>query len=318
MEVDAGNAPRLAAPAVIEARNLARWYGPVVGLTDVSMDVPPGISGLLGPNGAGKSTLMRLITGQIFPSRGTLAVLGRVPGRDAAVFRDVGFCSEDDSLFDTWTAREMVGYLAQLSGLSRLEAKERTGHALARCGIADVAERRVGGFSKGMRQRVRLAAATVHEPRLLLLDEPMTGLDPLGRRAVADLIQELASEGCSVLFASHILHEVEALAGHVIVIHKGMVLAEGSIAHIRESLSGQDLVLEVACSDPRALAKHLLDHEHVIAVSLSGGDVVRVQTNSARRLLLEIAPTLLELGLEVESITCPEENLETLFRRLVR
>jgi ABC-2 type transport system ATP-binding protein len=302
---------------LIEARQLARWYGPVVGITDVSLDVPGAIVGLLGPNGAGKSTLLKLITGQIGPSAGTIRVLGKDPMTDPSVFRDVGYCSEDDALFEDLTTFEMVRFLARLHGMSLAGSAEKALSAMQTCGVAELRGRRCRELSKGQRQRVRLAAATVHDPRILILDEPMTGLDPLGRRGVMDVIRARARAGRAVVFSSHILHEVEAVATYVIVLNKGMVLAEGTLEHIREALSDYAFSLEIAGRNLRPLAQVLMGREHVTAVEWLSEGLLKVSTQSAKVLATELPPLVLELGSEIEAVSTPDESLETLFGRLV-
>jgi ABC-2 type transport system ATP-binding protein len=302
---------------LIQARQLARWYGPVIGVTDVTLDVPGAIVGLLGPNGAGKSTLLKLITGQIGPSAGTISVLGRDPMREPEVFREVGYCSEDDALFEDLSTFEMVRFLARLHGMSRRGSDEKALAALQSCGVAELRARKCRELSKGQRQRVRLAAAIVHDPRILILDEPMTGLDPLGRRAVMDVIRARARSGRAVVFSSHILHEVEAVATYVIVLNKGMVLAEGTLEHIREALSDYAFSLEIAGRNLRPLAKELIGHEHVTAIEWVSEGVLKVSTQSARVLAAELPPLLLENGAEVDSVSTPDESLEVLFGRLV-
>lgn len=303
---------------VIQARELARWYGQVVGLTDLTVDVPPGVTGLLGPNGAGKSTFMRLLTGQIHPSSGKVWMLGRNPVFQPEVFHDVGFCSEDDALYDDMSARDMVTFLARCAGYSGSEARDRSASALDRCGMSHALDRRCGTFSKGMRQRTRIAAALVHDPKLLLLDEPMTGLDPVGRRDVVDIIRNFAADGGSVLFSSHILYEVEVVATHVAIMNKGMLLAEGTLGQIQEELEDYSFTLEVRCSDPRRLAKELVDRGHVVGVTFNGADGLNISSDSSRALTEELPGLALELKIEIHELACPGEDLETLFQRLMR
>lgn len=304
-------------PFVLETKHLARWYGPVIGLTDLTIQVPPGITGLLGPNGAGKSTLMRLLTGLIKPSQGSIRLLGRNPMTEPGLFRHVGFCSEDDALFDDMTPREMVTFLGKCSGIPRAKLKSQVDAALERTGIAYAADRKGGGFSKGMRQRTRLAAAIVHEPRMLLLDEPMTGLDPVGRRAVLDLVRNLSKDGVSILFSSHILYEVEAVAEHVVLINRGMAFAEGSIAHIKESMGDYRFTLSLSCDRPRDLARELAGLAYIQKIEFAEEGRLLLSTESSKSLLLDLPNILLELDLSVSEMDCPGENLETLFQRLL-
>jgi ABC-2 type transport system ATP-binding protein len=302
---------------LIETHGLARWYGAVIGVTDVSLVVPNAVVGLLGPNGAGKSTLLKLVTGQIRPSSGTVSVLGSDPMADPSVFRHVGYCSEDDALFEDLTALEMIRTIAKLHGARGGETLERSERALDRCGVLNLAKRRCSELSKGQRQRVRLAAATVHDPRLLILDEPMTGLDPVGRRAVMDLIRARARDGRAVVFSSHILHEVEAVATYVVVLNKGMVLAEGSLEHIREALSDYAFSLEITGGNLRGLAEKLVVREHITAVEWLAEDALKVSTKSARALVAELPDLVLSLGVKVATLSTPDESLEVLFSRLV-
>ena len=208
--------------------------------------------------------------------------------------------------------------MARCAGYTKAEARERTDRALERTGLTDVGHRKTKGFSKGMRQRTRLAAGLVHDPDLLLLDEPMTGLDPVGRRDVVRIVREFAEEGRSVIFSSHILHEVEAVANYVVVLAKGMLLAEGTRAHIRECLRDHDFTLEVRCSDPRRLAEALAPRPHVASLAFPDQETLVVSTTSSGALASEIPKLMLDLDLEVFGITSPNESLESLFRKLVR
>jgi ABC-2 type transport system ATP-binding protein len=260
---------------------------------------------------------MRLLTGLIRPSQGTLSVLGLDPLKDAALFRDLGFCSEDDALFDDMTPREMVSFLANCAGISRQSRKAKVDHALEITGIAYAADRKCQGFSKGMRQRTRMAAAIVHEPRLLLLDEPMTGLVPVGRRAVLDLVKNLAAEGCSIIFSSHILYEVEAIAEHVVLISRGMALAEGSLNHIKESMGDYRFTMSIQCDRPRDLGRELASRAHVQKMEFEEDGRILISTESSKTLLAELPQVILDLNLLVSEIDCPGENLDTLFQRLL-
>jgi ABC-2 type transport system ATP-binding protein len=303
--------------ALIETRKLARWYGPVVGVTDVTVAVPNAVVGLLGPNGAGKSTLLKLVTGLIKPSAGTVSVLGRDPLSDSSVFRDVGYCSEDDALFEDLTVSETVRFLARLHGMGDRPGRARAAEVLETCGVAALSKRRCRELSKGQRQRVRLAGAIVHDPRVLILDEPMTGLDPLGRKAVMDLIRARAREGKAVVFSSHILHEVEVVANYVVVLNKGMVLAEGTLDDIREALSDYAFRVEISGTGLRQLAAALIVREHVTAVEWVREDAIKVSTDSARMLTAELPPLIVDLGIDVTSLSTPDESLEVLFGKLV-
>ncbi|MEZ6004201.1 MAG: ABC transporter ATP-binding protein [Planctomycetota bacterium] len=197
---------------VIEASSLGRWYGEVIGLSDLEVSFEPGITGLLGPNGAGKSTFMRLVVGELKPSRGSLRVLGHVPFANRELYPRLGFAPQQDALYDEMSGLGFVRHLLRLSGYSRSEATRLATRAMERVDLADAMHRPCKGYSKGMRQRTRLAQAIAHDPDLLVLDEPLTGLDPVARRQAIDLFRELADEGKSLVLSSHVLHEVES--GH--------------------------------------------------------------------------------------------------------
>ncbi len=304
--------------SIISAVGLSRSYGRVMGLTDLTVDIPTGVIGLLGPNGAGKSTLLRLMTGMIKPSLGTIRVLGQDPLSSPDLFRSMGFVSEDDALYESMTPHEMVSFLGRASGLSKSDAREAAHESIQKVSLEAVTNRRMRGFSKGMRQRVRIAAALVHEPRLLLLDEPMTGLDPVARRDIVSLIERLAAEGVSVVFSSHILHEVEAVANHVVMLHRGLLLAHGSIQHIRDCLSDYAFTLEIRMDRPRELAARLAREAYVTSLVFEGEDGIRVGTSSSKQLVTALPTVLLEIGAPVREIACPGENLEALFGRLLK
>jgi ABC-2 type transport system ATP-binding protein len=257
-----------AAPAQLVARELGRYYGQVMGLNELTTEVGPGITGLVGPNGAGKSTLLKLIAGEIRPSRGTIRVLGLDPFANRAFYRHLGFCPQQDALYEDLSAFEIVRLFLRLSGYGRREAARRAGQALERLGLADDMRRKVGGYSKGMRQRVRIAQAIAHDPELLVLDEPMTGLDPLGRRDVRELLRELGAGGTSVLLSSHVLHEVEDLTQEILLLHRGRLLARGNLGDVRALLSKHPRRVELVARRPRELARELIACEEVLSIRL--------------------------------------------------
>jgi ABC-2 type transport system ATP-binding protein len=304
-------------PSIIVCERVACWYGNVPALTEVTMQVPNGITGLLGPNGAGKSTLLRILTGQIRPSSGSARVLGKDPLTDSTLFDHLGFCSEDDALFEGLSARTVVRLLARLSGIAESEVKERADDALARVGMLAVADREASKGSKGMRQRVRIAAALVHAPRLILLDEPMTGLDPVGRRDILALLENLAADGVHVLFSSHILHEVASVATHIVVLNRGMVLAEGALSAIRAELADYAFTLCVRCDDPRRLASHLLSAGYVTGLRFEGDDLLHISSASSLRLIESLPAAVLESGVAVNEMQAPGEAVEAVFQRLI-
>jgi len=221
---------------VIRVENVSRWYGEVIGLNDVSVDIGPGITGLLGPNGAGKSSLLRILSGELRPSSGRVTVLGERPFANPRLHQYLGYCPEGDRFFDRYRARDFLVHLLRLSGFGRSDARQRADQALYEVGMTTAAETRLGACSKGMRQRIKLAQAIAHDPALLLLDEPLSGLDPLARHATQDLIRRRAEAGAAVVVSSHVLHEVEALTTTIVTLHEGRIVASGEMSEIRDEL----------------------------------------------------------------------------------
>ncbi len=220
--------------AIVTLDHVSKWYGQVIGLNDVTLSVPSGITGLLGPNGAGKSTFMKLVTGQLSPSKGRLAVLGESIWRNPALYFRIGFCPEQDAFYDRMTGLDWLIGLLRLNGVEHPAATEMARRALDLVDLADAAGKKIGAYSKGMRQRVELAQALAHDPELLILDEPLSGMDPLARRKTIRLIKEWGRAGRSVIVSSHILHEIESMTSNILLINQGRMLAEGNVHQIRD------------------------------------------------------------------------------------
>ncbi len=244
--------------------HLSKWYGQVSGLNDVTVSVPPGITGLLGPNGAGKSTFMKLITGQLRPSKGHARARRADLGQPRALSR-IGFCPEQDAFYERMTGAR-VGHRARpLNGFSSKDAADAARRALERVDLLDAAGQKIGAYSKGMRQRVKLAQAIVHEPELLILDEPLSGMDPIMRRRTIRLIKEWARAGKSILVSSHILHEIESMTSNILLINNGRIVAEGNVHQIRDLIDEHPHTVFIRAEDPRALARALLADDGVSA-----------------------------------------------------
>ena len=303
---------------VVAADHLSKWYGQVIGLNDVSVEVGPGITGLLGPNGAGKSTLLKLVTGQLKPSKGGVRVLGEPIWGNPQLFFRLGFCPEQDAFYERMTGMEWVTALVGLNGLSESEAAEAARSALDTVDLLDAADRKIGGYSKGMRQRVKLAQAIAHDPELLVLDEPLAGMDPIARRKVIRLIKDRAARGRSVLVSSHILHEIEAMTATILLMHNGRILAEGNIHTIRDLIDEHPHQVRVRASDPRGLARGLIAHDDVLKLQFEDGAVV-LETDRPDAFygrLTEAAATG-ALG-EIHEVSSPDDNLQAVFDYLVK
>jgi ABC-2 type transport system ATP-binding protein len=303
---------------IVTADHVSKWYGQVIGLNDVSVNVPSGITGLLGPNGAGKSTFMKLITGQLRPSKGDVKVLGEPIWGNPRLYFQIGFCPEQDSFYERMTGLEWVTALVRLNGLNDKEADEAARRAMTAVDLMDAAGKKIGAYSKGMRQRVKLAQALVHDPALLILDEPLAGMDPIARRKTIRLIRDWARAGKSVIVSSHILHEIESMTANILLINNGRILAEGDVHHIRDLIDEHPHTVYVRADNPRALARDFLDNADVITLRFEAGAVV-VETGKpdvfyAR--LTELAATG-EFG-TIEEVTSPDDNLQAVFKYLVK
>ena len=305
-------------PAVVESAKLSKWYGQVIGLNDVTVSVPSGITGLLGPNGAGKSTFMKLMTGQLKPSKGTITVLGQPIWGNPSIFFRVGFCPDQDAFYDRMTGLEWVAALVRLNGYSEAESIDAARRALDTVDLLDAANRRIGAYSKGMRQRVKLAQAIVHDPELLILDEPLAGMDPLGRRKTIRLVKDWARAGKTIIVSSHILHEIESMTSNILLINNGRILAEGNVHQIRDLIDTHPHTVHIRAADPHGLARRFLAHDDVISLRFEEGAVV-VQTAApdgfyAR--LTELAAS--GEGGEIAEVTSPDDNLQAVFQYLVK
>ena len=303
---------------VITAEHVSKWYGQVSGLNDVILKVPPGITGLLGPNGAGKSTLMKLVTGQLRPSKGVVTVLGEPIWHNPPIFSRIGFCPEQDAFYERMTGIEWVSALVSLNGVGETAAREMSARALETVGLTDVANKRIAAYSKGMRQRVKLAQAIAHDPELLILDEPLSGMDPIVRRKMIRLIKDWGRSGKSVLVSSHILHEIESMTPNIVLINQGRILAEGNVHQIRDLIDEHPHTVYVKADDTRQLARRFLADDDVLSLRFEEGAVV-VQTARpdifyAR--LTELAASG-ELG-TIHEVTSPDDNLQAVFQYLVK
>jgi ABC-2 type transport system ATP-binding protein len=308
----------MSAAPVVTAEKVSKWYGQVIGLNDVTVSVPPGITGLLGPNGAGKSTFMKLMTGQLRPSKGEIRVLGEPIWGNPKLFFDIGFCPEQDAFYERMTGLEWITALVRLNGLDEQEAGRAARAALATVDLLDAADKKIGAYSKGMRQRAKLAQSIVHDPSLLILDEPLSGMDPIGRRKTIRLIREWARAGKSVVVSSHILHEVESMTSTILLINNGRILAEGDVHQIRELIDEHPHTVHVKADEPRALARQLLSYDDVLSLKFELGAVV-VETAKPDEFyarLTEMAASG-EFG-GIHEVTSPDDNLQAVFQYLVK
>jgi ABC-2 type transport system ATP-binding protein len=304
--------------AIVAADHLSKWYGQVIGLNDVSVAVPPGITGLLGPNGAGKSTFMKLITGQLKPSKGSVTVLGEPIWQNPALYHRIGFCPEQDAFYERMTGLEWVVALVRLNGVSERDASAMAARAIEMVELTDAANKKIGAYSKGMRQRIKLAQALVHDPDLLILDEPLAGMDPIARRKTIRMIKDWGRAGKSIVVSSHILHEIESMTANILLINQGRILAEGNVHQIRDLIDEHPHTVHIKAERTRALAREFLADDDVLSLRLEEGAVV-VQTarpDAFYARLTELAASG-EHG-AIHEVTSPDDNLQAVFQYLVK
>ena len=303
---------------VISTEHVSKWYGQVSGLNDVTVHVPSGITGLLGPNGAGKSTFMKLVTGQLKPSKGTLRVLGEPIWGNHPLYARIGFCPEQDAFYERMTGLAWVVALIRLNGLSEADATAAAVRALEAVDLVEAGGRKIGGYSKGMRQRIKLAQAIALDPELLILDEPLNGLDPIQRRRTIQLIRDWAAQGRSVLVSSHVLHEVEALTSTVLVINNGRIVAEGDVHHIRELIDEHPHTVSIRAQEPRLVARNLLGEDGIVSVRFAT-DLLLIETEKPDALYARVTELAASGAAgSIDEVTSPDDNLQAVFKFLVK
>lgn len=302
----------------IVLEDVSKFYGEVLGVNRVSLEIHPGITGLVGPNGSGKTTLMNLMAGLLRPDRGRVSVLGLDAGRPEELFRLIGYATQYDAFPRGATGHALVRDTLLMHGYRRRAAEERAREAVARVGLADAAGRKVAGYSKGMRQRMRLAQALAHRPAVLILDEPLNGLDPMARAEMIALFRRQAEEGLHLLISSHILHEVDDLSDCVVLLDGGYVVAEGRVEGVREEVREQPMQVMVRCDRPSLLASRVFAEDHVTeAVLHDDGGGVLVRTRDADRLFLTLNRLVVDEGLAVEAVAPADADVGAVYRYLI-
>ncbi len=304
--------------AIVQTENLSKWYGEVMGVNDVTLTIHPGITGLLGPNGAGKTTLLKLMTGQLKPNQGGITVLNQDVWNNYLLTQRVGYCPDIELAYQFMTGFEFISFFATLSGFETTEAESRCLKVLKTVDMLSAKDKPIASYSKGMRQRIKLAQALVHDPELLFLDEPLTGLDPIGRRHVMNLLLELAQQGISMIVSSHILYEIEAVTETILLIHQGRILAEGTISDIRELIDEHPHKVFLNADEPRRLAQVCLPFEDILSVTFGdgAGDVI-IETAKPDSFYARLPQILIENELNVSQLYSPDDNLSAVFKYLV-
>jgi ABC-2 type transport system ATP-binding protein len=304
--------------AVVEFDRVSKWYGNVIGLNKLSVRIAAGVTGLLGPNGAGKSTMLQLATGQLRPSQGRVRVLGHPPWNHAGLMRHVGLCPEQDAFYEWMTGLDFVRTCARLTGMPPRQAAAAAERAIETVGMTANMRRPIRGYSKGMRQRIKLAQALVHDPTVLFLDEPFTGTDPVARHELLNVIRELGAKGKSVIVSSHVLHEVETLTTNVILMHHGGLVAEGRIDEIRDLIDRHPHRIVLVCDDYRAAAAKMVRWDDVESVKLLPGESsVLIETRKPDAFYSRLPALSLEEGTSIREVYSEDNNLEAVFKYLV-
>jgi ABC-2 type transport system ATP-binding protein len=302
---------------VVAFEGVSKWYGNVIGLNKLTLRLPAGVTGLLGPNGAGKSTLLQLATGQLRPSQGTVTVLGQRAWNNPALMRHVGLCPEQDAFYEWMTGLDFVRTCARLTGMGLGQAAEAAEKAMATVGMTANMGRAIRGYSKGMRQRTKLAQALVHNPRVLFLDEPFTGTDPLGRHEMIEVIRGLGAAGHSVLVSSHVLYEVQTLTPNIVLLHRGRLVAEGHVRQIRDLIDQHPHRIVLVCDDYRGLAARVVGWDDVEGVKVLIKDsAVMVETRRPDAFYGRL-PALATDGAAIREVYSEDDNLEAVFKYLV-
>jgi ABC-2 type transport system ATP-binding protein len=312
-------AEKLPANRQVAFENVSKFYGDVLGVNRVNVSIPPGITGLVGPNGSGKTTLMNLMVGLIRPTRGSVNVLGMTSDHPEELFKHVGYSTQYDAFPTGLTGFQFIESYLRVHGYPAKEAQSMAWKALERVGLTEAANRKVAGYSKGMRQRVKLAQALSHQPSVMVLDEPLNGLDPMARAEVIALFRELADGGLHVIVSSHILHEVDLISDQVVLLHGGYVVAEGEIADVRDEMEEDHPVqVLIRCDRPSLLASRVFEQDHVVEARIhEDGRGLLVRTRDADRFHLLLNQLVLEHGLAVEAVSPADADVNAVYQYLI-
>ena len=303
---------------LITFHDVSKFYGEILGVNRVNLQVGAGITSLVGPNGAGKSTLMNLMTGLLRPTRGKISVLGIPTDKPEQLFRKVGYCTQFDSFPRGLTGREFIDSFLLVHGFEKKRARELTEVALERVNLLEAADRKVAAYSKGMRQRIRLAQSIAHQPSVLILDEPLNGLDPMVRAETIALFRKLAGEGLYLIISSHILHEVDMMSDFVVLLNNGYVVAEGNIHGVRDEMEEHPMQILIRCDKPAKLAAYVFDQDHVVEARLhDDGRGLFIRTRNADLFYLLLNKVVSEGEINVESIAPVDDDLSAVYQYLI-
>ena len=303
-------------PAVM-LDHVSKWYGEVIGINDISLAIEGGVTGILGSNGAGKSTLFKILMGRLKPSQGTVRLFGIDPWKSTTPYRRIGYVSESEKMYDWMTSLDFISTLARLHGMSREEAVDRSKHVLNFVGLGDVHHKEIGKYSKGMRQRVKIAHALVHNPDLIILDEPLHGCDPIARTSIMNVIRELGKQGKTVLVSSHILEEIERITEQIVILHNGKLLAICNLHAIRDLLDQHPHRILINCENPRDLAGLFISSEPIYGVRFPDEGQLEIHTNNLSAAHDVLPSIIVKSNQKITSIENPDDNLNSLIGYLI-
>jgi ABC-2 type transport system ATP-binding protein len=303
---------------LIVLENVSKFYGEVLGVNRVSLAIGSGITSLVGPNGAGKTTLLNLITGLLKPTKGTIRVLGTEPSNPEMFYRKIGYCSQFDSFPKGVTGHQLISSMMSIHGYNRADAKARTSAVIDKVGMGDAADRRIAGYSKGMRQRIKLALAIAHDPKVLVLDEPLNGLDPMARAEVIELFRKFAEAGLHVVISSHILHEVDIISDSVIMMSNGYVVAEGDIQSVRNEMDDHPIHIFIRCDRPSLVAALIFQQDSVVEAKIhADGGGLLVASRNADNFYRLFNRIVLDHHISVEAVEPADENVHSVYEYLI-
>ncbi|MEA2053945.1 MAG: ABC transporter ATP-binding protein [Candidatus Thermoplasmatota archaeon] len=305
--------------SIISADSLSKWYGEVIGLNQFTVDINKGITGIVGPNGAGKTTLFRIVTGMIRQDKGTIEVLGEKPWNNPSLNAKIGYCPEHEMLYPWMSAKEFLTSMAKMHGYGHNESEKKAYKSLETVGLnSRDMERKIKGYSKGMRQKVKVAQSIIHDPELLILDEPLAGTDPVGRKTIIELIRELANGGIHAIVSSHVLYEIEKLTEQVVLINAGQTLATGNIHEIRKLIDRHPHMVNLTTDNARKLGKELMEEESVVSARIIDEQHLSIKTREPDA-FYQLLPEIIVKGKhEVNEIFSPDDNLQAVFKYLVK
>jgi ABC-2 type transport system ATP-binding protein len=308
--------------SLIQFKSVTKLYGKVLGVNDISLTLPQGAYGLLGPNGAGKSTLLNLLTGQLLPTRGTVRVLGQDPRNNPGLMRQIGYCPGFEGLYTSISGVNWVTFLLEMHGVERRRARERAADCMALVGMTHGMNRPISDYSRGMRQRTKIAQAIAHDPQLLILDEPLSGLDPVGRAEMTKVFRQRIADGGSLILASHVLHEIEAVTDSFLLISGGRLLASGTADEVHELLFDLPVEIQIRCDNPQRLSSLIMEHGSADSVSLgrsqSGAELLRVATRQTAEFSAQLPNWITKYHLRVDEMQTADDSLQTLFNSLMK